>query len=171
MMKRPPDPGSGVVVRLPFPLRRLSLSARDEAGGASAGVRGSKNMQRLEARRLRGLAAALLLLASCSMKTVQEEPIDAGESERFDAPYAEVVQAALEGVTRAKLDTTRQGEEADGFVILFVRPTSAINWGGVGRVVVDKSAAPPTVVHISYDRRLPLPAADRSATRGPSSPG
>lgn len=116
----------------------------------------SKIMREIGNSGLAGLVAALLLMASCSMRTVQEEPVDAGEAQSFDAPYADVVRAAIEGITRAKLDITRKTEEPDGFVILFVRPTSPINWGGAGRLVVDKSSAPPTMVHVTYDRRLPL---------------
>ena len=104
-----------------------------------------------------GLTAALILsLASCSMKNVQDEPVDAGESQTFDAPYAAVTQAATEGILRVRLEITHVEEEPDRLVILFVRPTSNLQWGAAGRLVVDKSAAPPTVAHVTYDRRLPL---------------
>jgi hypothetical protein len=103
------------------------------------------------------LAAALLLaLPCCAMRDVQEQSPESGETQTFDAPYAAVAQAAAHGITRMQLDITRENEEPGRLVILFVRPTGGVQWGAAGRLVVDKSDAPPIAVHITYERRLPL---------------
>ncbi|HJT06772.1 MAG TPA: hypothetical protein VJ747_07600 [Stellaceae bacterium] len=107
-------------------------------------------------RRLVHAAALLLTLAACSMKNVEAEAPDAGETRTFDAPYAAVRRAAVIGIERMRLDITNQSEEPGRLVILFVRPTGGVQWGAAGRLVVDKSDAPPIAVHIVYDRRFPL---------------
>jgi hypothetical protein len=90
------------------------------------------------------------------MQTVQEEPLDTAETESFDASYADVVWAAREGITASRLDVTEAQEQDAGFVLLFVRPGSFTQYGGVGRLVVDRGDAPPTAVHITYSQRYAL---------------
>jgi hypothetical protein len=110
------------------------------------------NMKRTFYRR--SVALVLLGLAACSMQTVQNESVDTSETQSFDASYGDVVQAARDGITTAGFDIT-QGEEKDtGFVLLFVRPASYGQFGAVGRLVVDRSDAPPTAVHVNYERRV-----------------
>jgi hypothetical protein len=52
-----------------------------------------------------------------------------------------------------KLNVSSVTEESGGTVILFQRPGSMWQIGAVGRMIVDKSAAPPTPVHINYEKR------------------
>jgi hypothetical protein len=109
----------------------------------------------LTRQHIAGIAcAAALFLGSCSSATVQNETLDAGETQAFDAPYSRVTAAAVDGLRAAKLDVTGTKEETDTFVVTFVRPISAWQWGGVGRLVVGRKASPPIPVTINYDRRL-----------------
>jgi len=107
--------------------------------------------------RLAWLSAVLLLVvAACAsnMQTVQDEPLEGAETQSFDAPYADVVRAADEAITQEKrLDVTRRQEQPEGFAILFVRRTSMTQWGGAGRLLIERGNTPPTVVHLTYDRR------------------
>jgi hypothetical protein len=116
---------------------------------------------KMRKRRQAGFAGALLLwTASCAnMQTVQGEAVDTGETQNFNASYADVVWAAREGIAASRLDVTQAQEQDAGFVFLFVRPASGMQWGGVGRLVIDRSDAPPTVVHVTYDPRFGPPNA------------
>jgi hypothetical protein len=107
-------------------------------------------------RKLRAWAVLALLLGSTScanMSTVQNEPVESGDSSSFDARYEDVMQAARAAIEAYHLRITEVTDESDRGVILFIRPASMWQLGGVGRLVVDKSAAPPTVAHINYDMR------------------
>jgi len=129
----------------------------------------AESEDKMRKRRWAGVASALLLLcaAACNMETVQNESLDTAETENFDASYGDVVQAARDGITTAGFDVTQAEEKDMGFVLLFVRPASYGQFGAVGRLVVDRSDAPPTAVHINYERRVLIYGAgqERAARR------
>jgi hypothetical protein len=110
------------------------------------------NMKRTFCRR--SVVLVLLVLAACSMQTVQNESLDTSETQSFDVSYGDAVQVARDGITTAGFDITQAEEKDTGFVFLFVRPASYGQFGAVGRLVVDRSDAPPTAVHINYERRV-----------------
>jgi len=113
------------------------------------------------------VALVLLGLAACSAQTVQNESLDTSETQSFDASFGNVVQAARDGITTAGFDITQAEEKDTGFVFLFVRPASYGQFGAVGRLVVDRSDAPPTAVHVNYERRVLIYGAgqERAARR------
>ncbi|HEV8026829.1 MAG TPA: hypothetical protein VGP50_05340 [Stellaceae bacterium] len=123
------------------------------------------NMKRTFYRR--SVVLVLLGLAACGMQTVQNESLDTAETQSFDASYRDVVQAARDGITTAGFDITQAEEKDTGFVLLFVRPASYGQFGAVGRLVVDRSDAPPTAVHVNYERRVLIYGAgqERAARR------
>jgi hypothetical protein len=92
------------------------------------------------------------------MATVQEKPLEEAETRVFEAPHQRVAAAALDSLRDMRLDVTKIDEEPERFVVLFVRPMSGIQWGAVGRMVIEKSPAGtgPTSVYINYSQRMPL---------------
>jgi len=110
--------------------------------------------------RLRPFLAVVLLVlvTACSMATVQNQALDEAETRIFDAPHQRVAGAALDGLRDMKLDITKIEEEPERVIVLFVRPTSGIQWGAVGRMVIEKNPAGtgPTSVYINYTQRMPL---------------
>lgn len=95
---------------------------------------------------------AVLFGASCAnMNTVQNAAVEDAESQSFDAEYTKVVDTGVGALRALRLVVTSQTENAVGTTILFIRTGSN---GAVGRMIVEKSAAPPTMVRINYERRM-----------------
>src|SRR6185437_384402 len=86
----------------------MPLGAPERLRDNRQGCRGGSSMR--HGRRLVHAAALLLTLAACSMKNVEAEAPDAGETRTFDAPYAAVRRAAVIGIERMRLDITNQSE-------------------------------------------------------------
>jgi len=104
-------------------------------------------------------AGALALLSACaSIDTVKSAPKDAGEAHSFNANFERVKTAALDSIRDMNIEPSGTDDVADGYVIYIARAPHDASWGEVGRVIVEKNAAPPTVVHVDYRRRFPLQA-------------
>src|SRR5277367_3456491 len=104
-----------------------------------------------------GAVCLMALLSACaSMDTVKSAPKDAGDARSFDAGFERVKAAALDGIRDMDIEPSNTEDTADGFVIYIARAPHGMSWGEVGRVIVDKSAAPPTTVHVDYRRRTVL---------------
>jgi hypothetical protein len=97
-----------------------------------------------------------LALAACNSATVQQAAPDAGTARSFDAPYEQVKQAALDGLNALKVPPSQTTDQPNGFAILVSRAPHGMSWGEVGRVLVEKSPAPPTTVRVVYEKRMPL---------------
>lgn len=104
----------------------------------------------------RGLTLSLILvLAACAnAATVQQAPADAGVMRSFDATYDQVRAAALGGLTLLRLQPSTQSETTEGHMILVARPPHGFSWGEVGRILIERSSAPPTTVRVLYEKRL-----------------
>jgi hypothetical protein len=97
-----------------------------------------------------------LALAACNSATVQQAAADAGTARTFNAPYEQVKQAALDGLTALKVPPSETHDQADAFMILVSRAPHGMSWGEVGRVLVEKSSARTTTVRVVYEKRMPL---------------
>jgi hypothetical protein len=67
-----------------------------------------------------------------------------------------VKTAALNGIRDMDIEPSSTEDAADGFIIYIARAPHGMSWGEVGRVIVDKSPAPPITVHVNYQRRVVL---------------
>lgn len=104
--------------------------------------------------RLPVVAFVLALTACANADSVKERPSDAGVAKTYDASYERVRAAALEGVTRLKLSPSAQNETEEGYILQIARPPHGFSWGEVGRILVERGAAPPTTVRVVYERRM-----------------
>ncbi len=105
-----------------------------------------------------GLAALALPLAvaACNSATVQRADADAGTARSFNAPYEQVKQAALDGLVALKVPPSQTTDQPKAFMILVSRAPHGMSWGEVGRILVEKNAAPPTIVRVVYEKRMPF---------------
>jgi hypothetical protein len=101
-------------------------------------------------------AFAFVLAACANATTVQQVPADAGVARSFNASYDEVRAAALQGLTLLRLQPSAQNETPEGHTFMVARPPHGFSWGEVGRIIVEKSEAPPTTVRVVYERRMAL---------------
>jgi len=102
------------------------------------------------------LLALAVALAGCGIADVRDAPADSGELHSFDASYDRVKEATLDGVREMKIEPSSVDEGEGGLVILISRPPHGVSYGEVGRVVVRRSAAPPTEVQVNYEHRFTL---------------
>ncbi|WP_341893979.1 hypothetical protein [Ferrovibrio terrae] len=100
------------------------------------------------------LAAALTACANA--KSVAQKPADAGTARSFEAPFATVKDAAYGALKLLKLYPEGEQDTAESHVILLARPPHGMSWGEVGRITVEKSPTPPTMVRVVYDKRTPF---------------
>jgi hypothetical protein len=98
-------------------------------------------------------ALALTLAACANAESVKNQPKDIGTARTFDAPYDRVARAAFEGLSRLKLSPSAQNETAEGYMIQIARPPHGFSWGEVGRILVERTDAPPTTVRVVYEKR------------------
>lgn len=104
------------------------------------------------------LAALTLPLAvnACNSSTAQKAPADAGTSRSFDASYDQVKQAAVDALVALQVPPSQTEEQPDAFTILVSRAPHGFSWGEVGRITVEKTATPPILVRVVYEKRMPL---------------
>jgi hypothetical protein len=103
------------------------------------------------------LGAVLFASVSCSnMQSVQEKPAEEAESQTFNAEFRKVVDTGAATLRSIRFVVTEITENDERATILFIRPGSFVQYGGVGRMVVEKSAAPPITVRLTYERRFAL---------------
>lgn len=107
-------------------------------------------------RRMATLSLVLLLGACANAGTVAEKPADAGTARHFDEPYAQVKDAAYGALKLARLYPEGEQDLPDRHIILLARPPHGMSWGEVGRITIEKSSAPPTIVRVIYDKRTPF---------------
>jgi hypothetical protein len=115
-------------------------------------------MKTASRRALAGLAiGALLISASCSnMQQVQQRDPEESQTQAFNAEFRKVVDTGAAAIRQMRLVVTEMTENDEAATILFIRPGNFSNYGGVGRMIVKKSAAPPITVHLQYERRYAL---------------
>jgi hypothetical protein len=120
----------------------------------------AKNNNRIEhemltgIRRAAALAAFLLLVACANADTIAQQPLDSGVTRTFDVPPERLRPAIIESMQILKIQPTTQEEKPEHIVINFVRPPRFTNFAGdVGRVVIERTGAPPTNVRVLYDKR------------------
>lgn len=106
----------------------------------------------------RGLAllAVVALTACASASTVQEQSLEAGIGRSFQAPYEQTKEAALASLTQLKFTPVAREERSHGHTILIGRPPHGFSWGEVGRIFIEKSPAPPTIVRVVYEKRITM---------------
>ena len=105
--------------------------------------------------RVAALAALALLVACASADTIAQQPLDAGVVRTYDVPPERLRAAIIESMQILKIVPTTQEEKAEHFLINFTRPPRLTNYvGDVGRVVIERTGAPPTNVRVLYDRRF-----------------
>ena len=104
------------------------------------------------------LFAVLLLLMGCaSMAGLRTEPMTAGESRNFDADFDRVVDAALQSIKQEGLQIEESYKpNAKTWVILSWKGASAMSWGELVRVVVEKTADEATAVRVITKRKSAL---------------
>lgn len=108
---------------------------------------------------IRPLAAILLAcaLAACAnAKSVAQKPADAGTTRNFDAPFADVKDAAYGALKLLRLYPEGEQDSPERHVILLARPPHGMSWGEVGRISIEKSDVPPILVRVVYDKRTPF---------------
>lgn len=104
-------------------------------------------------RRFAVLSLAGLLAACATAETVDQKPIDAGVARTFNASPEKVREAFRTAMQTYKIETTTEEDTPEHYLIRFFRPPRALSYGEVGRIVIDKTANPPTTARIIYDRR------------------
>lgn len=105
---------------------------------------------------LRLLAAVSLLgaLGACATaETVRDAPPDAGVSQAFPASYDRVSAATLAALRDLRINITGSEEKPDGLQVQVTKSMNLFSWGEVGRVIVRRSAAPPTSVFVTWEKR------------------
>lgn len=105
---------------------------------------------------LRSLAAAaLLVVAGCtSTADIADQPLEAGNSQAYNADFATVNAATLATLQTMDLNITNVTEDDRGAIYSVQDPISAFSWGEVGRVFVARRAEPPTIVYSLWETRL-----------------
>ena len=109
--------------------------------------------------RVRLALAAMLfgvLTACATADTVRDAPIDAGVSQSFNASYDRVSAATLTTLRNLRVNITGSEEKPDGLHVQVTKSMNLFSWGEVGRVIVRRSAAPPTVVFVNWEKRSQL---------------
>lgn len=105
-------------------------------------------------RRAAAMAVLLLLVACANADTIAQQPLDAGLVRTYDVPPERLRAAIVESMQILKINPTTQEEKPEHIVINFIRPPRFTNLvGDVGRVVIERTGAPPTNVRVLYDRR------------------
>jgi hypothetical protein len=98
--------------------------------------------------------SAMLALAACMpADAVREAPVDAGLARSFDAPFEAVVAATLDSLIALKL-SVRTEERVSSLHIQVAKTQTAFSWGEVGRVIIERRPAPPTPVHVFWEKRM-----------------
>ena len=106
-------------------------------------------------RRGAALVALVLLVACANADSIAQQPLDAGLVRTYDVPPERLRAAIVESMHILKIHTTTQEEKPEHFLINFTRPPRFTNLvGDVGRVVIERTGAPPTNVRVLYDRRF-----------------
>ena len=97
--------------------------------------------------------ALLLLLTGCATSSgVRNAPIDAGHSKHFDAPYAEVKDAALYSTQILGVQIKGAYESEQAYQIDFEKGMSLASNGEIGRVMVFDSD-PGSLVRVYSEKR------------------
>lgn len=105
------------------------------------------------ARICMSLCGVLLLAACANMDTVKNAPPDQGLSRAFDASYDRTTAATLKALSSLNVNITNAAEDSSGTTYLVSKPMSMFSWGEVGRVRVQRSSAPPTLVFVDWRKR------------------
>lgn len=115
-------------------------------------------MMTFSRRRAGALAlGAVLFAASCSnMESVQSKPVEEAQSQTFNAEFRKVVDTGIAKLREIRFVVTEVTENTEQATILFIRPGSFTQYGGVGRMIVEKKDTPPITVHLQYERRWAL---------------
>lgn|SRR5579883_2059174 len=101
--------------------------------------------------------AGVLALGGCAdLDTVKNAAKESGTARSFTAPYDEVTAATLESIRQLDVGIAGTEEKPEGLVVLVSKPLSAFSYGEVGRVLVERSPAPPTNVRIVWEKRYQL---------------
>lgn len=99
----------------------------------------------------------LLALGGCATaETVRDAPMSSGTARSFAASYDRTTAATLDALRQFNVNITSTQEQPTGLLILVTKSLSAFSWGEVGRVAVERSAAPPTTVRVVWEKRSQL---------------
>lgn len=102
-------------------------------------------------------AAALFALAGCtSSSDIAEQPLEAGDSQAYNADYASVTAATLATLETMDVVIDDTTEDNGGMIITVHDPASAFSWGEVGRVYVARRAEPPVIVYSLWETQYDL---------------
>ena len=112
------------------------------------------------------LAIGLLLtLGACATsETARDAPIDAGVSNTYAAPYDRVSAATFETIRALNVNITATEEKPNGLQIQVSKSANLFSWGEVGRIVIERSPAPPTVVRVFWQKRSQVQITGTSQT-------
>lgn len=108
---------------------------------------------------LKGLILGGLLLAvggCANLGTVRDAPLTAGTVQAFAASYDQTTAATLATLNQFNVTITSTQEQPTGLQILVTKFTPLSGWGEVGRILVERTAAPPTPVRVVWERRSQL---------------
>jgi hypothetical protein len=99
-------------------------------------------------------ALSAALLTSCaSSETVRNAPLTDARSKPFNASYERTNAATLKALSAMNVDVTESSEDARGTTYMVEKALTGFSWGEIGRVLVQKSAAPPTTVYVNWEKR------------------
>ena len=102
----------------------------------------------------------VVALAGCAtMGGLREDPLNAGKSRHFEAPFVRVVDAARQSMIDAKLQIEEAYRPSPGTQVLLAKKgTSFWSWGELVRVVVveGRDETDPTIVRVLSKRKSGL---------------
>lgn len=113
-------------------------------------------MIRAMSRPLAAVGFLAALGACATAETVRDAPVDAGTVAAFDASYDRVSAATLTALRNLRVNITGSEEKPQGLQVQVTKSMNLFSWGEVGRVLVEKSAAPPTSVRVYWEKRSQL---------------
>jgi hypothetical protein len=96
----------------------------------------------------------LLVLGACATaETTRDAPIDAGVANSYAAPYDRVTAATLDTIRALNVNITATEEKPNGLQIQVTKSANLFSWGEVGRIMVERSPTPTTVVRVFWQKR------------------